>query len=105
MTNGKVLIAAGPVDGVGGSWLTPTYFFEFDGSSLNRVNDPPNATNVPYIGRMLLLPTWQILFAAQTNEIYAYNYFPVRIRRGGRKSPPILSRSGHGTHTLSTDAT
>ena len=75
MTSGRVLIAAGPVDGVAGSWLTPTYFFDFDGASIRRVPDPPNATNVPYIGRMLLLPTGQILFAAQTNEIYAYNYF------------------------------
>ena len=75
MTSGKVLIAAGPVNGVRGDYLTPTYFFEFNGSSLTRVPDPPNATNVPYIGRMLLLPTGQILFAAQTNEIYAYNYF------------------------------
>ena len=74
MTNGKVLIAAGPVDGVGNDWLTPTYFFEYDGASLNRAADPPNATNVPYIGRMLLIPTGQILFAAQTNELYAYTY-------------------------------
>lgn len=74
MTNGKVLVAAGPVDGVSNDWLTPTYFFEYDGSTLNRVADPPNATNVPYIGRMLLLPTGQILFAAQTNELYAYTY-------------------------------
>jgi len=29
---------------------------------------------VPYIGRMLLLPTGQVLFAAQTGDIYAYNY-------------------------------
>ena len=75
MTNGKVLVAAGPVDGAAGDWLTPTYFFEYDGATLNRVADPPNATNVPYIGRMLLLPTGQILFAAQTNAIYAYNYY------------------------------
>jgi hypothetical protein len=68
-----VLVAAGPVDGT--SWLTPTMFHEFDGASLTRVTDPPNATNVPYIGRMLLLPTGQVLFAAQTNEVYAYTYF------------------------------
>jgi hypothetical protein len=42
---------------------------------MNRVSDPANAGNVPYIGRMLLLPTGQILFAAQTNEIYVYNYY------------------------------
>ena len=74
MTNGKVLISAGPVDGVRNNFLTPTYFFEFDGSALNRVSDPGNSSGVPYIGRMLLLPTGQILFAAQTNEIYVYNY-------------------------------
>jgi hypothetical protein len=73
LTNGRVLVAAGPVDGT--NWLTPTLFHEYNGASLTRVADPPNATNVPYIGRMLLLPTGQVLFAAQTNEIYAYTYF------------------------------
>ena len=73
LTNGRVLVAAGPVDGT--NWLTPTLFHLFDGGSLTRISDPPNATSVPYIGRMLLLPTGQVLFAAQTNEIYAYTYF------------------------------
>ncbi|MEP7119073.1 MAG: hypothetical protein ABI880_15910 [Acidobacteriota bacterium] len=73
LTNGRVLVAAGPVDGSG--WLTPTLFHEFDGSSLGRVPDPPNATGVPYIGRLLLLPTGQVLFAAQTDAVYAYSYF------------------------------
>jgi len=75
LTNGHVLIAAGPVDGAKNSWLTPTYMHQYDAASLTRVPDPPNATDVPYIGRMLLLPTGQILFAAQTNAIYAYSYF------------------------------
>jgi hypothetical protein len=75
LTNGRVLIAAGPVDGNRDSWLTPTLFHQFDGTAITRVSDPPNATNVPYIGRMLLLPTGQVLFAAETNEIYAYTYF------------------------------
>jgi hypothetical protein len=73
LTNGRVLVSAGPVDGT--NWLTPTMFHEFDGAALTRVTDPPNATGVPYIGRMLLLPTGQVLFAAQTNEVYAYTYF------------------------------
>lgn len=73
MTNGRVLIAAGPVDG--SSWLTPTYFYEYNGSSIYKVADPSNNTNKPYVGRMLLLPNSQILFAAQTNEIYAYTYY------------------------------
>ncbi len=74
LTNGKVLIAAGPVDGTS-NWLTPTLFHEFDGTAISRVSDPPNATDKPYIGRMLLLPTGQVLFAAQTNEVYIYTYF------------------------------
>jgi Kelch motif len=74
LTSGKVLIAAGPVNGVRNDFLSPTYFFEFDGAALRRVSDPPNAGGVPYIGRMLLLPTGQVLFAAQTGDIYAYNY-------------------------------
>jgi hypothetical protein len=57
------------------NWLTPTYFHEFDGGALRRTADPPNATDFPYIGRMLLLPTGQVLFAAQTDEVYAYTYF------------------------------
>jgi hypothetical protein len=73
LTNGRVLIAAGPVDGA--NWLAPTYMHQFDGGSLARVPDPTNATSVPYVGRMLLLPNGQVLFAAQTNAVYAYTYF------------------------------
>ena len=73
LTSGKVLIAAGPVDGT--NWLTPTYMHEYNGASINRVSDPSNATDVPYKGRMLLLPTGQVLFAAETNAVYAYTYF------------------------------
>lgn len=72
LPTGKVLIAAGPVDGIGGHWLTPTYFYEYNGSTINKVTDPPNHTNIPYTGRMLLLPTGQILFTSETNEVYAY---------------------------------
>lgn len=75
MTNGKVLISAGPVNGVANDFLSPTSFFEYDGAALHRVADPPNSTGVPYIGRMLLLPTGQILYAAQTDAVYAYTYF------------------------------
>src|SRR5439155_8990351 len=37
MPNGKVLCVAGPVDGQRDSYLPPTLFFEFDGTSLVRV--------------------------------------------------------------------
>jgi len=73
LPNGKILCVAGPVDGVAGSYLGPTYFFEHDGHSLVRVPDPPNAGGLPYVGRMMLLPTGQVLFAAGGPAIYAYD--------------------------------
>jgi|SRR5215472_9304552 len=72
LPNGNVLFVVGPVDGVSGDYLTPTYFYEFDGTSLIRVPDPPNAGNQPYTGRMMLLPTGQVLFAAGSPQVYIY---------------------------------
>jgi hypothetical protein len=75
LPNGKVLCAVGPVDGLSGSYLSPTYFFEIDGSTLTQISNPPGSTianGVPYAGRMMMLPTGQLLFAAGTNEIQVY---------------------------------
>ncbi|MBS0583149.1 MAG: hypothetical protein JSS42_08615 [Proteobacteria bacterium] len=73
LPNGHVLCSVGPVDGQRDSYLGPTCFFEFDGAGLVRVADPPNSGGVPYQGRMLLLPTGQVLYAAETKAIYAYS--------------------------------
>ena len=72
MPNGKVLLVGGPVDGVSFDYLSPTYFFEFDGTSLVRVPDPPNAGGPPFVGRMLLLPTGDVLFAAGSSALHCY---------------------------------
>jgi hypothetical protein len=72
MPNGKVLCVVGPVDGVFGDFLGPTSFFEFDGSALHRVPDPPNAGGPPFVGRMMLTPQGQVLFATGTHALYAY---------------------------------
>jgi hypothetical protein len=75
LTNGRVLCAVGPVDGVSGDFLSPTYFYEFNGTSLNRVADPPIANGkVPYNGRMLLLPNGQVLFGNDSLDLYVYAY-------------------------------
>lgn len=75
LTNGRVLCAVGPVDGVSNDFLSPTYFYEFDGSSLHRVNDPPIASgNIPFNGRMLLLPSGQVLFGNNSQDLYVYSY-------------------------------
>lgn len=72
LTNGKALVAVSPVDG--NNWLTPTHFYECNGSSFTAAPDPANATDVPYRGRLMMLPTGEVLFAAATNEIYLYSY-------------------------------
>jgi hypothetical protein len=75
LTNGRVLCAVGPVDGVRGDFLSPTYFYEFDGSTLRRALDPPIAAGkVPYNGRMLLLPNGQVLFGNNSQDLYVYHY-------------------------------
>jgi len=76
MTNGHVLMTVGPVDGVSGDYLGPTYFYEFDGHNLVKVPDAPNAGSVPFVGRMLLLPTGEILYASGTPALYAYTPAP-----------------------------
>src|SRR6266566_3849801 len=75
LPNGRVLCVAGPVDGVSGDYLSPTYFFEFDPISLTltTIPNPPNNYLQPYNGRMLLLPTSEVLFANGTMDIELYS--------------------------------
>jgi len=102
MPNGKVLFVGGPVDGQSGSYLPPTSFFEFDGSTMYRVPDPPNSTEIPYQGRMMMLPTGQVLFAAETNAIYCYtpDGGPDNAWRPSITSVPSIIRGGN-SYTLS----
>jgi hypothetical protein len=71
LPNGRVLCVAGPA-GEGGSFPSPTQFFEFDGTHVNSIPNPPNNGGPPFTGRMLLIPTGQVLFAAGSNQIFAY---------------------------------
>jgi len=81
LPNGRVLIAAGPhTKYCGGDplkdYCPPTYFFEFDPltSEYADVAAPPNASAelAPYTGRMLLLPTGQVLFANESSAMAIY---------------------------------
>lgn len=71
LPNGKVLCVAAPA-AEGGSYPGPTSFFEYDGTSLNPVSAPSNNGDAPYVGRMLLLPTGDVLFAAGGSDIEVY---------------------------------
>ncbi|HEV7676687.1 MAG TPA: kelch repeat-containing protein [Candidatus Angelobacter sp.] len=69
LPNGNVLADTAP-----GVFGQGTRFFEFDGSSLIAVSGPPSAaSDYSYIGRMLVLPTGQILFTNQTSSVQIYS--------------------------------
>jgi hypothetical protein len=65
---------AGPVDGTSGHYLSPTYFFEFNPSAntLSAISNPPTNGGPPYVGRFMLLPTGQVLFANGSSNIQVY---------------------------------
>ena len=67
LPNGNVLVMASPVYPINppGVFNTPSHFFEFDGTNLTQVADSPNAASfIAYQGRMLLLPSGEVLLTA-----------------------------------------
>ncbi len=70
--NGRVLMPLGRVSAGGGEFFAPTYFFEYNGNSIVRIPDAPNSSGPPYVGRLLLLPTGEILWTAGTADAYLY---------------------------------
>ncbi|HZU25982.1 MAG TPA: Ig-like domain repeat protein [Bryobacteraceae bacterium] len=77
LPNGNVLVQSSPVvcRQVGSPpkysiFNTPSHFFEWDGTNLTQVSDPPSASSlISYQGRMLLLPTGEVLFTAYDQNI------------------------------------
>jgi hypothetical protein len=69
LPNGRVLCVAGPDSG---GWASPTHFFEFDGTALNAVSDPPNNNGVTYNGRLLLLPSGQVIYSNANSNVQIY---------------------------------
>jgi hypothetical protein len=67
LPNGNVLVMASPVYPTNppGVFNTPSHFFEFDGTNLTQVADSPNAASfMSHQGRMLLLPSGEVLLTA-----------------------------------------
>jgi hypothetical protein len=64
LPDGHVLVQASPITTTT-TFNTPSHFFEFDGTNLTQVADPPGAGNLKsFHGRMLVLPTGEVLFTA-----------------------------------------
>jgi len=68
-TNGNVLTFASP-----GVYNTGGQMFEWNGSTLNQVANPPNGSgDSSYYGHLLMLPNGQILFTDFSNDIELWN--------------------------------
>ncbi len=68
LPNGNVLVDASP-----GIFKNPVQFFEFDGTNLISAPNPPRAANeTSFVGRMLVLPTGQILFTDSSTDVEIY---------------------------------
>jgi hypothetical protein len=72
LPDGNVLCDMSP-----GIFNTPVSFYEFDGTQFISVPNPPNTgQNTSYVGRMLVLPTGQVMFLSSdgaTKNIALYN--------------------------------
>lgn len=71
LPNGHVLCVAGTAPDAGG-FAQNGQFFEFDGKLLDPAPAPANATGNVYEGRMMLLPTGQVLFCAGSAAMEIY---------------------------------
>ena len=75
MVNGNVLFPAAPVDGNVNNYLSPCSFFEFDGTNIITSTDAPNSNCPTYMGRLLLLPNGEIMWAREDGSAYyAFQY-------------------------------
>lgn len=75
LPNGRVLFSVGPIT-IPATFQSPTYFFEYDPdtNSISAVpsSNPINSNGVPYFGRMLMLPTGQVLYTHGTTTVELY---------------------------------
>jgi hypothetical protein len=68
LPNGNVLVAVSP-----GVFNSGTQFFEFNGTTLTSVPNIPNGPGEPsFVGRMLVLPTGQVLYTDGSTDIRIY---------------------------------
>jgi hypothetical protein len=68
LPDGNVLVGASP-----GVFNTGTHYYEWDGNALNPVAGPPRAgSDSSYQGRMVVLPTGQILFTDGSTDVEVY---------------------------------
>ena len=102
LPGGNVLCDASPVieEDANKNVIYPpgSQFFEFDGANLLAVPNPANAPmNPAYVGRMLVLPTGQILLTDGTNDVEIYTSSGVASSPWAPTitlAPPTVTRGG-----------
>jgi Kelch motif len=73
LPNGNVLFGAGSGDDSGTS-SSPCWYYEYDGTTFNKTNDPPNYVAVTFVSRLLLLPNGDVMFCRQDDSsFYVYH--------------------------------
>ncbi|MGB8858951.1 MAG: kelch repeat-containing protein [Ilumatobacteraceae bacterium] len=73
LPNGKVLFTVGPITSPA-SFQSPTFFLEYDpiANSISAVSGAATAGGVPYAGRMLVLPSGQVMYTAYSTSVGIY---------------------------------
>ncbi len=72
LANGNVLFGAGIK--IASAETSPSWFFEFDGITFHRANDPPNYVTKTNYTRLLVLPNADVLFCSEdSSSFYAYH--------------------------------
>ncbi|MBS1715861.1 MAG: hypothetical protein JST30_16155 [Armatimonadetes bacterium] len=75
LPNGDVLYVTGPVTSGGGTFETPTYFFEYSmaNNTTTQVTSAPNSSGtVPYKGHLLVVPTGELAWCQGIPGMYLY---------------------------------
>lgn len=108
LPNGNVLAMASPVIN-GSPFNAPSHFYEVDlaTNTLTQTVDPPNAAAFPsFTGRMLVLPSGQILLSAfdegatQTDALYSNGGAPQNAWRPVITTPPPATLQVGNTYTI-----
>ena len=97
LPNGRVLFSVGPITNPA-QFLSPTSFFEYDpaANAIGAVPAPSTAAGVPYLGRMLVLPSGQVLYSAYSTslDLYTPDAAPDPVWRPTITSVPTTIRRG-----------
>ncbi len=100
LPNGNILLFAGPFNTSGSNpWQSPTHFYEFGltTNSLTQVADLPNSPgSVAYNGRMIVLPTGEVLFTGTDVALYTASGAPADAWRPAITSVPTTIAAGTG---------